>query len=160
MTDETEHASDEGLAKRAGLTADGPLIQPKKQSVLSRLWSNFLAGVVVVAPIGITVWLFYLLVTGPIAKLDVFVRKTLPVGESKVETILQVLPGVGVLLAFVALILLGAFTRNFIGRSLIRAGERLFESVPVVRNVFGFFKNVFEWDGQVPVRGHRWNSGD
>ena len=30
------------------------------------------------------------------------------------------------------------------GRSFIRAGERLFESLPVVRNVFGFFKNVFE----------------
>ncbi|MEZ5893150.1 MAG: hypothetical protein R3C58_08410, partial [Parvularculaceae bacterium] len=115
MSDETDNKSDDSLAKRASLTGDGPLIQPKKQSMFGRLWSNFLAGVVVVAPIGITIWLFYLLFTGPIAKLDVFVRRTLPVGDSQVEAILQVLPGVGVLLAFVALILLGAFTRNFIG---------------------------------------------
>jgi uncharacterized membrane protein len=144
MSDETENKPGEGAARRGALTGDAPLIQPKKQSFFSSLWSNFIAGVVVVAPIGITIWLFYLLFTGPMAKLDAVVKRTLPVGDSTVESVLQVLPGVGVLLAFIALVLLGALARNFVGRSFIRAGERLFESVPVVRNVFGFFKNVFE----------------
>lgn len=144
MNDESEEKTRRSGDARSPLGNDGPLIQPKKQSVFSSLWSSFLAGVVVVAPIGITIWLFYLLITGPMAKLDSFVKQTLPVSESMREQVLQVLPGVGVLVAIIILILLGAFAKNFIGRSFIRAGERLFESVPVVRNVFGFFKNVFE----------------
>ncbi len=144
MTDENETKSKDSTARRAALGGDTPLIQPKKQSLFSGLWSNFMAGVVVVAPVGITVWLFYLLLTGPMAKLDAFVKRTLPVGGSTLESVLQVLPGVGVFFAFVALVILGALARNFVGRSFIRAGERLIESVPIVRNVFGFFKNVFE----------------
>ena len=99
MSDDGEQKPDESPSRRSPLGGDAPLIQPKKQSFFSSLWSSFMAGVVVVAPVGITVWVFYLLLTGPMAKLDAFVK---------------------------------------------RAGERLIESVPIVRNVFGFFKNVFE----------------
>lgn len=135
---------DQGAKRAAGIAGDGPLIQPKKQGFFSGLWSNFLAGVVVIAPVGITIWLFYLLFTGPMADLDAFVKRTLPVGDSTLESVLQVLPGVGVFVAFLVVVLLGAVAKNFVGRSFIRAGERLFESIPIIRNVFGFFKNVFE----------------
>ena len=144
MSDEKETESRDSGGRRSPLGGDGPLIQPKKQSLFSSLWSNFMAGVVVIAPVGITIWLFYLLLTGPMARLDTFVKRTLPVGDSKYEAFLQFFPGFGVLLAFVAVVILGALAKNFVGRSFIRAGERLIESVPIVRNVFGFFKNVFE----------------
>lgn len=78
------------------------------------------------------------------AKLDAFVKRTLPDGGSAIETIVQVLPGVGVFIAFIAIMLLGALAKNFIGRSFIRAGEQIVDSVPVVRNLYRFFKNVFE----------------
>ncbi|GJL90782.1 DUF502 domain-containing protein [Hyphococcus sp.] len=142
MTDENEAKSNDSGARRTPLSGDTPLIQPKKQSLFSRLWSNFMAGVVVVAPVGITIWLFYLLLTGPMANLDAFVKRTLPAGNY--ETVVQALPGIGIFIAFVALVILGALAKNFVGRSFIHAGERLIESVPIVRNVFGFFKNVFE----------------
>ena len=123
---------------------ESALIQPKRASFVGGLWSSFLAGVVVAAPIGITIALVYWFVTGPMAKLDFLVKRQLPDGGSTIETVLQVLPGVGVFVAFVTLVILGAFAKNFVGRSFIRSGERLFESVPVVRNLYGFFKNVFE----------------
>jgi len=141
MTDNSEKLNE---PRARDLASDTPLIKPKKQSLVSSLWSSFLAGVVVAAPTGITIALVYWFVTGPMAKLDTFVKRTLPDGGSTIETVLQVLPGVGVFLAFVALVLLGALAKNFIGRSFIHAGERLFESVPVVRSLYGFFKNVFE----------------
>ncbi|WP_425408659.1 DUF502 domain-containing protein [Hyphococcus sp.] len=144
MSKNGENKDQDSGERRSGLGGDGPLIQPKKQGVFSGLWSNFLAGVVVVAPIGITIWLFYLLITGPMARLDSFVKRTLPVSESMREQVLQVLPGVGVLVAIIILVLLGALAKNIVGRSFIRVGERLFESIPIIRNVFGFFKNVFE----------------
>jgi len=120
---------------------DGALIKPPRRSLAGNLWSSFLAGIVIAAPIGITFALIYWFVTGPIAKLDTFVKNTLPDGGSSIETLLQVFPGFGVFVAFIALILLGAFAKNFIGRTFIRAGERLVDAMPVVRR---FFKNVFE----------------
>ena len=144
MSDDDKGTHDAAEKARGLKAAETQLIHPKKQSFFGSLWSSFLAGVVVAAPIGITVALVYWFVTGPMARLDAVVKRTLPYGGSEIESILQVLPGVGVLAAFIALVLLGAFAKNFIGRSFIRAGERLVESVPVVRNLYSFFKNVFE----------------
>jgi uncharacterized membrane protein len=124
--------------------AERPLIKPKKQSLWGNLWSSFLAGVVVAAPIGITIALIWWFVSGPMARLDTFVKRTLPWGGSAPETFLQVLPGVGVLIAFIALVALGAITKNFLGRQLIHTGEQLVDTVPVVRTLYRFFKNVFE----------------
>lgn len=135
---------DEEVKPQGERRGDAPLIQPKRQGFLADLRSSFLAGIVVAAPIGITIALIYWFVTGPMAKLDAFVKRTIPDIGGNADTIVQVLPGVGVLIAVVALIILGALAKNFIGRSFIRAGERLVDSVPVVRNLYRFFKNVFE----------------
>ncbi|MEM8771030.1 MAG: DUF502 domain-containing protein [Pseudomonadota bacterium] len=136
MADDNKPGNDRG--------GDAPLIKPQRQGLLAGLRSSFIAGVVVAAPVGITIALIYWFVTGPMAKLDAFVKRTLPDLGGNAETFLQVLPGVGVLIAVIALVLLGAITKNFVGRSFIRAGERLVDSVPVVRNLYRFFKNVFE----------------
>jgi len=139
MSDETDNPD-----IKIGRGGDAPLIQPKRAGLWSGLRSSFLAGVVVAAPIGITIALVYWFVTGPMAKLDAFVKNTLPDGGSSIENFLQVLPGFGVLIALIALVLLGAITKNFLGRSFVRGWERLFDSVPVVRTLYRFFKNVFE----------------
>ena len=49
MNDESEEKTRRSGDARSPWGSDGPLIQPKKQSVFSSLWSSFLAGVVVVA---------------------------------------------------------------------------------------------------------------
>ncbi|MEO0399145.1 MAG: DUF502 domain-containing protein [Pseudomonadota bacterium] len=128
----------------AGGERSHDLIKPSKQSVLGSLWSSFLAGIVVVAPISITAALVYWFVTGPMTRLDTFVKNFLPAGDSTVETLTRAIPGFGVLIAFIAIIILGASAKNFVGRAFINAGENIFDSVPVVRNLYRFFKNVFE----------------
>ena len=76
--------------------------------------------------------------------MDSFVRQALPNGGDNLEAITRAIPGFGVFVAFIAIILLGAFAKNFVGRAFINAGEELFDSMPVVRNLYRFFKNVFE----------------
>ena len=79
------------------------------------------------------------------SRLDALVKQALPiVGDSNLDAITQAIPGFGVLVAILAIILLGAFAKNFIGRAFIRAGEELFDSMPIVRVLYRFFKNVFE----------------
>ena len=129
---------------KQGQGDDAPLLKPAKPSLGSSIRSSFLAGIVVVAPIGITVAIIYWFVTGPMARLDSFVRRALPDGGSSVERIMEAFPGFGVLVAIIGIILLGAFAKNFVGRAFIRAGEELLDSTPIVRSLYRFFKNVFE----------------
>ncbi|MEL6360036.1 MAG: DUF502 domain-containing protein [Pseudomonadota bacterium] len=122
----------------------GDRVKAHRESFFGSLRSSFLAGIVVAAPIGITVAIVYWFVTGPMTRLDTFVKNFLPAGDSNVETITRAIPGFGVLVAIIAIILLGTFAKNFFGRALIKIGEDIFESTPVVRNLYRFFKNVFE----------------
>lgn len=132
-----------------------PLILPRRQRLLSGLRSSFIAGVVVAAPLAITAYIIYWFVTGPMRNLDLFVRNMLPAGDSRVETITQAIPGFGVLVAILAIILLGTFTKNFVGRALLRTGERVLDRMPVVRNLHRFFKNVFETALQKSARSFK-----
>lgn len=144
MTDDkTDRQSNEKPAG-GGIAGDGPLIRPPRRSLWGNVWSSFLAGVVVVAPIGITVALVYWFVTGPMARLDAFVKRAIPDSGGTLETITRAIPGLGVLIAIIAIILLGAFAKNFVGRAFIKTGENLLDSIPVIRNLYRFFKNVFE----------------
>ncbi len=126
-----------------GLQGD-PLIKPNRPSFGSRIRANFLAGVVITAPIGITAAIIWWFINGPLRRLDTFVKNWLPDGGSNVEKVLQAIPLFGVVVAVLGLIFLGALTRNFIGGAIIKFWENIVDSVPVVRNLYRFFKNVFE----------------
>lgn len=151
--DEQEKAQVEGGAPKTVL--ETPLLRPRKSSLFASLRTSFLAGVVVAAPVSITIYIIYWFVTGPMRKLDLFVRNILPAGDSRIETITQAIPGFGVIVAIAALVLLGAFAKNFFGRTLIRTGEKFLDSMPVVRNLYRFFKNVFETALQKSARSFK-----
>jgi uncharacterized membrane protein len=151
--DEPVNESGAGVGKKPAL--ETPLIRPRKSSLLSGVRTSFIAGIVVAAPVSITIYIIYWFVTGPMRQLDLFVRNILPAGDSRIETITQAIPGFGVLVAIVALVLLGAFAKNFFGRALIRAGEKFLDSMPVIRNLHRFFKNVFETALQKSARSFK-----
>jgi uncharacterized membrane protein len=54
------------------------------------------------------------------------------------------LPGSGLIVAVIALTLLGFLTANLIGRTLVDLGERLLGRMPVVRAIYRSLKQVFE----------------
>lgn len=152
MDDPANESGDSGAAKKP---IETPLIRPRKSNVLSGLRTSFIAGVVVAAPLAITAYIIYWFVSGPMRKLDLFVRNILPAGDSRIETITQAIPGFGVIVAIIALVLLGAFAKNFFGNALIRTGEKFLDQMPVVRNLHRFFKNVFETALQKSARSFK-----
>lgn len=115
-----------------------------KVGPFASLRNSFLAGVVIAAPLLITGAVIYWLVTGPLARIDGTVQSYIPDAWLPPEWAELYIPGVGVLLTVVLLTLLGIMARNFIGRFFIGFGEGLLDQMPVVRNLYGFFKNVFE----------------
>ena len=150
---ETDNPRPEPSETKPPLTA--PLVRPRKQRLLSGLRSSFIAGVVVAAPLAITAYIVYWFVTGPMRNLDLFVRNMLPAGDSRLETITHAIPGFGVLVAILAIVVLGGLTKNFVGRTLIRTGERFLDRMPVIRNLHRFFKNVFETALQKSARSFK-----
>lgn len=144
---------EENAAPKGPLEA--PLIRPQKAGLLGGLRSSFIAGIVVAAPMAITAYIVYWFITSPMKQLDGFVRQLLPAGDSRLEAITQAIPGFGLIVAVLAILALGAFAKNFFGRAMIRTGEKLLDSMPVIRNLHRFFKNVFETALQKSARSFK-----
>src|SRR5215468_2341458 len=80
-----------------------------------RIRNYFLTGLVVAGPLAITVWLTWSFITW----VDDVVRPFVPV-DYRPETYLpRQIPGTGLIIAFVALTLLGFLTANLVGRTLV-----------------------------------------
>ena len=130
------------MAKRTKIDAGlmGTETVVKKPSVFVWLRSRFLAGIVIAAPIAITFFVLQFLINF----IDNKVGPLLP-PLMKPETYTNIaIPGFGVMVMVVALTILGAVATNLIGRSLIAATDRLLSRVPIVRNVYAAFKQLFE----------------
>ena len=108
--------------------------------VFARLRNYFLAGLLVTAPIGLTIYIVWMVV----AFVDNRVTPLIPVRYSP-ETYLPVnIPGLGLLVVFVVITLIGALTAGFFGRFILRIGERVLARMPVVRSIYSALKQIFE----------------
>lgn len=104
------------------------------------LRTHFLAGVLVVAPFGLTIYFVWLVVHW----VDQQVNPLLPEAYNPQTYLPFYLPGIGLLIVFVALTLIGAVTRGLLGRFALGMVERLFDRMPVVRGIYGAIKQIFE----------------
>src|SRR6202051_629838 len=107
---------------------------------VARFRNYFLTGLIVAGPIAITFYLTWWFVTW----VDGLVRPFVPIAY-RPETYLPFgLPGSGLIVAGIALTLLGFLTANLIGRTLVDLGEKLLGRMPVVRAIYGGMRQVSE----------------
>ncbi len=110
------------------------------KGIVSRLRNYFLTGLIVAGPVAVTVWLIWWFVTW----VDNLVRPLLPVAY-RPETYLPVnIPGLGLIIALVALTLLGFLTANLAGRTMVEFGDGLLNRMPIVRPIYRTTKQIFE----------------
>jgi uncharacterized membrane protein len=106
----------------------------------ARIRNYFLTGLVVAGPVAITIWLTWTLITW----VDDVVRPFIPVAYRPETYLPGKIPGTGLIVAFVALTLLGFLAANLVGRTLVELGERLLDRMPLVRSLYKGLKQVFE----------------
>jgi uncharacterized membrane protein len=107
---------------------------------MGRFRTYFLTGLIVAGPVIITLYLTWWFVNW----VDNLVRPFVPV-DYRPETYLPFgVPGSGLVVAVIALTLLGFLTANLIGRTLVDLGDRLLARLPVVRAIYRGLKQVFE----------------
>lgn len=123
--------------------------EPRRRSSVWRwLRNNFFAGIVVATPITVTAYLVYAFITF----VDANLKPRIPDLYNPERYLRQIpgmpegfaIPGLGLIFAIIVLTMLGAFARNFFGRSLLAVGERVVSGLPIVRNIYRALKQLVE----------------
>ncbi|GAB5377051.1 MAG: DUF502 domain-containing protein [Acuticoccus sp.] len=112
----------------------------RARRIINRLRNSLLTGIIVAAPLTITVYLTASFVNW----VDSWVKPWIPVRWNPESYVPFPLPGMGVVVALVSLTALGFFTANIFGRSVIRLGESILHRMPLIRNVYSALKQIFE----------------
>ncbi len=114
----------------------------KKVGFFISLRNNFFTGIIIALPIAVTVWLL----TWFIRLVDDRVLSVVPPEFNPNLWIKEAtgfsIPGIGLVIAVVALWMLGVLASNFIGTSILRFGERLLGRVPLVSNIYSALKQI------------------
>ena len=76
--------------------------------------------------------------------IDAWVKPLLPTHYNPDTYLPFPVPGLGLFVAFVGLTLIGALAANLLGRTLVSTGELMMSRTPIVRNVYGAIKQIFE----------------
>ncbi len=116
------------------------LVKPAKRGFVRRLRNYFLTGIIISAPIGITIWLSLQIVE----IIDGGVSSLIPARYNVDDLLPFGIPGIGVVILLVGLTVIGFITTNYLGRTLLGFGERLVDRMPVVRSIYGALKQIFE----------------
>jgi uncharacterized membrane protein len=124
---------------------DSQPVEIRRPGIGARLRGYFLAGILVSAPIGITVMLAWWF----IGWVDDRVMPLIPHTynpETYLPKALQGfgIPGLGLFVVIIVLTLIGMLTAGFAGRFLVRLSERVLHRMPVVSKLYSALKQIFE----------------
>jgi uncharacterized membrane protein len=128
------------------VTDDAPVPQPAVKSVsfhmglLARLRAYLLAGILLTAPIAITIYIVWVVVTF----VDQTVARLLPPVYNPNHYLPFSVPGLGLVIVITILVVIGWLAAGILGRFFVRVSEGVLNRMPVVRSVYGAVKQIFE----------------
>jgi uncharacterized membrane protein len=123
-------------------------LTPPRRSMFAGFRASFLTGLVVVLPIGLTIYVVW----GVIGWIDGWILPLIP-GSYQPEAMLHYyfgpevrfpVRGVGVLVFLVVTAFVGWLARGLIGRSVMKQAEGLVDRVPLVRSIYSGVKQITE----------------
>ncbi|HEX9706459.1 MAG TPA: DUF502 domain-containing protein [Steroidobacteraceae bacterium] len=112
--------------------------------MLRKLRSALLRGLVVVLPIGFTLWLLWWLGSSTEALLRNLILLVIPAEHY--------LPGMGLVVAFVVLLAAGSLFNALLVQSALASWERMIEHIPVVKTIYGASRDFMKL---LPAGGKR-----
>ena len=109
--------------------------KPKK-SILSSLRNNFIAGVVVLIPIGITLYLpvFIINISSKLIPKEINPNHYLPYN----------IPGLEILIAVLLITVIGWISLSFIGKRLFNFFETILNKIPIIRTIYSAVEQLIE----------------
>ena len=109
--------------------------KPKK-SILSSLRNNFIAGIVVLIPIGITLYLtlFIINISSKLIPKEINPNHYLPYN----------IPGLEILIAVLLITIIGWISLSFIGKRLFNFFETILNKIPIIRTIYSAVEQLIE----------------
>lgn len=114
--------------------------ETRSLSMLGRVRNYLLAGILVTAPLGITIYLVMLF----LQLMDQTVTHILPEEYNPNRYLSFSVPGFGLVIAVTFFITVGWLAKNVLGRMVIRFYEYFMNRMPVVKNIYGAIKQIAE----------------
>ncbi|MBM2840812.1 MAG: hypothetical protein HW412_1340 [Bacteroidetes bacterium] len=102
------------------------------KTIISELRDTLIRGSVVIIPVALTYWFFSALLNAIDGILSPLYERLLG----------RPVPGLGFVSMVVLVLIVGLLSRNLVGRVLFRWFEKLVESIPFVRGVYGAIKDL------------------
>jgi|TARA_B110000003_G_C16445941_1_gene455956 uncharacterized membrane protein len=111
-------------------------IKENKRSIFVRLRNYFIAGVVVLIPIGITVYLtlFIISVSSKILPKELNPNHYLPYS----------VPGVEIFISFILITIIGWLSLSFIGKRLLLIFNKILKKIPILRTIYSAIGQMTE----------------
>ena len=108
----------------------------KKRSVLARLRNNFIAGVVVLIPIGITIYLtlFIIKISSKILPKELNPNHYLPYN----------IPGVEIIISIILITFIGWLSLSFIGKKFLEIFNNILKKIPILRTIYSAFEQMLD----------------
>lgn len=110
------------------------------RSLGQRLRGNFFAGVILVGPVALTIWIAWSVIT----LIDDTIVPWVPAAYNPETWLGNDVPGFGVIVFLVVTTLVGWLTRNLIGRQIVRFGEAWVARMPIIRSIYNALKQIAE----------------
>lgn len=104
-----------------------------------------IAGLLVWLPLAVTIWVLQAvlgLLNGVFVWLLNGSQVFLPEGSQSFIELLQKIPGLGVIVMVIGLLLTGVFATNVVGQWSLRQGHRLLNRIPIVKSIYSSVQQV------------------
>ncbi len=107
-----------------------------KKSIFSKLRNNFIAGIVVLIPIGITLYLtlFLIRVSGKVIPKEINPNNYLPFD----------IPGVEILIALIIITFIGWLSLSFLGKKFFEIFNNILKKIPILRTIYSAIGQMTE----------------
>ena len=112
------------------------MTKPNKKSFFARLRNNFIAGIVVLIPIGITLYLtlFLIKISGKIIPKRINPNNYLPFD----------VPGLEILIALFLITFIGWLSLSFIGKKFFEIFNNFLKKIPILRTIYSAIGQMTE----------------
>ena len=112
------------------------MTKKKKKSFALKLRNYFITGIVILIPIGFTLYLSKFLIN--------FSAKLVPSGLNPNTYLPYSIPGIEIILTLVFITIIGWLSLSFLGKKLLQLVDDLFKRIPILRTIYSALGQMTE----------------
>jgi uncharacterized membrane protein len=112
------------------------MLKKKKKSITLRLRNYFFTGVIVLIPIGFTLYLSKFLIN--------FSTKLVPQGLNPNTYLPYSIPGIEIILSIIFITIVGGLSLSFLGKKFLQIIDDLFKRIPILRTIYSAIAQMTE----------------